>query len=127
MFSTLVESQISQLLFRQFASIARKCLIVCASYSYMSITFWTSHVFIIECLSHKFGDMRKPSICQREFSDFICVGNFYHFFEPCLVVARIKIYDNPVLKFQINIFYDLSEVIEWLIKPYPPICPSSIW
>ena len=81
MFSALIESQIFQFFYGQFARIASECLIERASYGDMGIAFRTSHIFVIQRLAHESSDMRKPSIRKRKLSDLIRVGDTDYLFQ----------------------------------------------
>lgn len=79
MFYALIKSVCFHIFFCHLFDISCPTFYVRISDSNMSIPLWSSHVFIIQCFSHKLCDTRKPTVRQRKFSDFIRVGNTDNF------------------------------------------------
>jgi hypothetical protein len=74
MFYAFIESVFFHIFFGHFGHISCPRFCKCISNRYVCIAFWASSIFVVQSLCHKFGDVRKPTVRQRKFSDFIRVG-----------------------------------------------------
>ena len=70
--------------------------------------------------------MRKSTVGQRKFSDFICVGSRNDLFEKFFIFCGVIVHDDSIFKFKINSFNHFAIAIKGLIKADSSVSTSSI-
>gem|GEM_PF-1525232 len=93
----------------------------------MCISKFSSHIFIIKRLRHKFCNTRKSFIRQAKLSKLVGVCYLKNLFEEFLVFLCFKARHYAIFKLKLDTLDKLTVTIKRLIKLNPSIGAPPVW